>query len=37
MDIKNYIEKNKERFLSELFALLRMPSVSADSSYKPSI
>lgn len=37
MNIKNYIEKNKERFLSELFALLRMPSVSADSSYKPSI
>ena len=37
MDIKNYIEKNKERFLSELFALLRMPSVRADSSYKPSI
>ena len=37
MDIKNYIEENKERFLSELFALLRMPSVSADSSYKPSI
>ena len=33
MDIKNYIEKNKERFLSELFALLRMPSVIADSSY----
>lgn len=37
MDIKNYIEKNKERFLSELFALLRMPSVSADSAYKSSI
>lgn len=37
MDIKNYIEKNKERFLSELFVLLRMPSVSADSAYKSSI
>ena len=37
MDIKNYIEENKERFLSELFALLRMPSVSADSAYKSSI
>ena len=37
MDIKNYIEKNKERFLSELFALLRMPAVSADSAYKSSI
>ena len=37
MDIKNYIEQNKDRFLSELFDLLRMPSVSADSAYKPSI
>ena len=37
MDIKNYIEENKERFLSELFVLLRMPSVSADSAYKSSI
>jgi peptidase, M20/M25/M40 family len=37
MDIKNYIEQNKDSFLSELFDLLRMPSVSADSAYKPSI
>lgn len=27
--IKNYIETNKERFLQELFELLRIPSVSA--------
>ncbi len=28
-EIKNYIETNKERFLSELFDLIRIPSVSA--------
>ena len=37
MDIKTYIEQNKDRFLSELFELLRMPSISADSAYKSSI
>lgn len=28
-NIKNYIESNKERFLEELFELIRIPSVSA--------
>jgi len=28
-DIKNYIEENKDRFLEELFDLIRIPSVSA--------
>jgi len=34
---KEYIKANKERFLNELFELLRIPSVSADSKYKPDI
>lgn len=32
--IKNYIEANKERFLEELFGLIRIPSVSANESNK---
>lgn len=32
-----YIDQNKERFLDELFSLLRIPSVSADSSYSKSV
>ena len=28
-DFKNYIEKNSERFLNELFELLKIPSISA--------
>ncbi len=35
--MKEYIEKNKERFLSELFEWLRIPSVSADSSYDEDV
>ncbi|MGK0407847.1 MAG: acetylornithine deacetylase/succinyl-diaminopimelate desuccinylase-like protein [Roseivirga sp.] len=30
---KDYIEKNKERFVEELFTLLKIPSISADSTY----
>jgi acetylornithine deacetylase/succinyl-diaminopimelate desuccinylase-like protein len=32
--IKNYVAHNKQRFLDELFELLRFPSVSADPAYK---
>ena len=35
--VKVYIEKNKERFISELFDLLRIPSVSAQSEHKPDM
>ncbi len=32
--MKAYLDQNKERFLNELLDLLRIPSISADSSYK---
>ncbi len=35
--IKQYIDTNKKRFLDELFDLLRIPSVSADSKYKGDV
>ena len=35
--VKVYIEKNKDRFISELFDLLRIPSVSAQSEHKPDM
>ena len=34
---KDYQEKNKERFLSEMLDLLRIPSVSAKSEHKPDM
>ena len=36
-EIKQYVEDNKQRFLDELFALLRFPSVSADPKYKNDV
>ena len=33
-DLKNYIETNKDRFLNELFELIRIPSISAESEHK---
>ncbi len=35
--VKNYIEKNKERFLDELFELIRIPSISSESEHKPDM
>ena len=32
--MKNYYEANRERFLSELFELLRIPSISSDPAHK---
>jgi acetylornithine deacetylase/succinyl-diaminopimelate desuccinylase-like protein len=34
MEIKTYIQSNKERFLDELFSLIRIPSVSASQAHK---
>lgn len=36
-DIKKYISDNKDRFLEELFSLLRIPSISADPKYKGDV
>jgi len=33
-NIKNYIEENKQRFLDELFEMLRIPSISSESAHK---
>lgn len=35
--IKEYIQSNQQRFLDELFELLRIPSVSADSKHKSDV
>lgn len=34
---KEYIEQNKDRFLEELIELLKIPSISADSTYKEEV
>lgn len=35
--VREYIQKNKERFLDELLAWLRIPSISADSRHKNDV
>ncbi len=35
--VKNYIEANKDRFINELFDLLRIPSISAESARRPDM
>lgn len=37
MEVKKYIQENEERFLDELFSLIRIPSISAHSSHKDDI
>ncbi|MBQ0006680.1 MAG: peptidase M20, partial [Alistipes sp.] len=32
--MKQYYQQNKERFINELFSLLRIPSVSSDPEHK---
>ena len=32
--VKNYIEQNKDRFLEELFGLIRIPSISSETAHK---
>ena len=36
-NVQSYIESNKDRFLEELFELLRMPSVSADPAFAADV
>lgn len=36
-EFKKYIDQNKDRFLSELFELLKIPSISSDSTKKDEI
>ena len=37
MSSKSYIESNRERFLEELFELLQIPSISADSAFSGDV
>jgi len=37
MEINNYIEQNKDRFLEELFGLIRIPSISSLAKHKPDM
>ena len=36
-NIKQYIEENKQRFLDELFGLIRIPSISSEEKHKPDM
>ena len=36
-NLKTYIEANKQRFLDELFELIRIPSISLEGQHKPDM
>ena len=36
-DAKNYVDKHQERFINELIDLLKIPSISADKSYRDDV
>lgn len=36
-NVKNYINQHKDRFIDELIQLLKIPSISADSTYKKDV
>src|SRR5690554_6174795 len=36
-NLKTYIEANKQRFLDELFELIRIPSISSESQHRPDM
>ena len=35
--VKSYIQEHRDRFLNELIELIKIPSISADSKYKPDV
>lgn len=35
--VQSFIQENKQRFMDELFELIRIPSISADSAYKADV
>ena len=35
--VKSYIQEHKDRFLNELIELIKIPSISADTKYKPDV
>ena len=37
MSTTSYIESNRDRFLNELFEILRIPSISADSAFSGDV
>jgi acetylornithine deacetylase/succinyl-diaminopimelate desuccinylase-like protein len=36
-EIKKYIDENKDRFIEELFGLIRIPSISSEEAHKPDM